>query len=132
MTVDLRNTDDTALREAERLLRDVVAAAAAEEGVTVTTRSLARFEPVTFDPELVALVETTAERLGYSHRRLPSGAGHDAQMLARICPSAMIFTPSVGGLSHNIAELTERDDLEAGANVLLDVIVGLAGLGEPD
>jgi N-carbamoyl-L-amino-acid hydrolase len=54
---------------------------------------------------------------------MPSGAGHDAQMLARICPVAMVFTPSVGGLSHNIAEFTEPADIEAGANVLLQVVL---------
>ena len=71
------------------------------------------------------LVQATAERLGHSTRRMPSGAGHDAQMLARICPTAMVFTPSVDGLSHNIAEFTEAVDIEAGANVLLQVVLDL-------
>jgi N-carbamoyl-L-amino-acid hydrolase len=57
---------------------------------------------------------------------MPSGAGHDAQMLARVCPTSMIFTPSVGGISHNPAEHTDPADLEAGANVLLQVLVHLA------
>jgi hypothetical protein len=57
--------------------------------------------------------------------RMPSGAGHDAQMLARVCPTAMVFTPSVDGLSHNIAEFTEDADIEAGANVLLQVVLEL-------
>ncbi len=64
---------------------------------------------------------------GHVARRLASGAGHDAQMLARVCPAGMIFTPSVRGISHNPAEFTEADDLEAGANVLLDVLLRLAG-----
>ena len=54
---------------------------------------------------------------------MPSGAGHDAQMLARVCPTAMIFTPSANGLSHNIAEYTAPADLERGANVLLRAIL---------
>jgi N-carbamoyl-L-amino-acid hydrolase len=58
---------------------------------------------------------------------MPSGAGHDAQMLARVCPAGMVFVPSVGGVSHNPAERTAPADLEAGANVLLDVLVDLAG-----
>jgi N-carbamoyl-L-amino-acid hydrolase len=58
--------------------------------------------------------------------RLPAGAGHDAQMLARLCPSGMVFTPSVHGISHNPAEHTEPADLEAGANVLLQVLLALA------
>jgi N-carbamoyl-L-amino-acid hydrolase len=58
--------------------------------------------------------------------RMPSGAGHDAQMLGRICPAAMIFTPSVGGLSHNIAEHTDPADVTAGADVLLQTLLTLA------
>jgi N-carbamoyl-L-amino-acid hydrolase len=125
MTVDLRNTDDAVLRQAEALLAEFLDELAAAEGVTITTSSLARFEPVEFDPGMVDLVEATATRLGYSTRRMPSGAGHDAQMLARVCPTAMVFTPSVRGLSHNIAEFTEADDIEAGANVLLQVVLEL-------
>ena len=106
---------------------------AAAEGVTVERRSLARFEPVDFDPEMIDVVEATARKLGHSTRRMPSGAGHDAQMLARLCPTAMIFTPSVAGLSHNIAEYTEASDLEAGANVLLHVVLDQLGTTEkPD
>jgi N-carbamoyl-L-amino-acid hydrolase len=63
---------------------------------------------------------------------MPSGAGHDAQMLARICPTAMVFTPSVGGLSHNIAEFTEAADIEAGANVLLQVVLDLLSGNDRD
>lgn len=59
--------------------------------------------------------------------RMPSGAGHDAQMLARVCPTSMVFVPSANGLSHNIAEYTAPADIEAGANVLLDVVLDLAG-----
>lgn len=126
MTVDLRNTEEAALRDAEARLAAEVDRLAAAEQVTVERRSLARFEPVAFDPATVDLVEATARRLGHSTRRLPSGAGHDAQMLARVCPTAMIFTPSAGGLSHNIAEYTHPDDITAGADVLLQTILALA------
>ena len=132
LTVDLRNTDDAVLRQAEAALADEVGRLAAAEGVTVATRSLARFEPVDFDAETVTLVESTARRLGHSTRRMPSGAGHDAQMLARICPAAMIFTPSVGGLSHNIAEHTHPADVTAGANVLLQTLLALATPVDPE
>jgi N-carbamoyl-L-amino-acid hydrolase len=64
-------------------------------------------------------VEETAKTLGLSTRRLFSGAGHDAQMIARIAPAAMIFVPSVNGISHNITEFTATADLANGANVLL-------------
>lgn len=127
LTVDLRNTDDAQLREAERRCADLIdREVAAEPDVTVTQRTLARFEPVTFDAGMTDVIEATAHRLGLSTRRLPSGAGHDAQMLARVCPTAMIFTPSVDGLSHNIAEFTHPADIEAGANVLLGVLTELA------
>ncbi len=130
MTVDLRNTDEQVLREAEQRLQAAVDQVIADEGVTVERRSLARFEPVEFDPAMVDLVEATAMRLGHSTHRMPSGAGHDAQMLARVCPTSMIFTPSVNGLSHNIAEFTEPDDLTAGANVLLQVLLDQAFTGD--
>jgi beta-ureidopropionase / N-carbamoyl-L-amino-acid hydrolase len=126
LTVDLRNTDDAVLTRAEQALADEVARLAEAEGVNVASRSLARFEPVDFDPATVELVEASARRLGHSTRRLSSGAGHDAQMLARVCPTAMIFTPSVDGLSHNIAEHTHPDDVTAGANVLLHTLLALA------
>jgi N-carbamoyl-L-amino-acid hydrolase len=130
ITVDLRNTDEATLVVAERALDAEVARLAEAESVSVTSRSLARFEPVEFDPVTVALVEATAQRLGYSTRRLPSGAGHDAQMLARVCPTAMIFTPSVDGLSHNIAEHTTPEDVTAGANVLLQTLLQLADVAD--
>ncbi|TFH20150.1 MAG: Zn-dependent hydrolase [Acidimicrobiales bacterium] len=132
MTADMRNTDDRMLCDAEGRLATYLEEIAASEGVEITTRSLARFEPVSFDTAMVSRVESTATRLGYSTRRLSSGAGHDAQMLARVCPTAMIFTPSVNGLSHNIAEFTEAADIEAGANVLLQVVLDLAESGSPD
>jgi N-carbamoyl-L-amino-acid hydrolase len=123
LTVDLRNTDESVLQEAEAELRGLCDSLVASEGVTIVSRSLARFEPVEFHPQMMDLVERTAASLGLSSRRMPSGAGHDAQMLARVCPTSMIFVPSVDGLSHNIAEYTIRADVEAGANVLLQVIL---------
>ena len=126
MTVDLRNTDDVLLAEAEWRLREHVATVAAAEGVDVAWRRLARFEPVAFDPVVVDLVERTAEKRGLRVMRLPSGAGHDAQMLARLCPTGMVFVPSRAGVSHNPAEFTDPDDLAAGTQVLADVLVELA------
>jgi N-carbamoyl-L-amino-acid hydrolase len=124
-TVDLRNTDELQLREAEARLFQHLDDIAAAEGVHITKRTLARFEPVDFDPRIIALVEVTAGRLGHTVHSLPSGAGHDAQMLARVCPAGMIFVPSVKGISHNPSEHTDPADLEAGANVLLQVLLAL-------
>ncbi|MGD9703110.1 MAG: Zn-dependent hydrolase [Acidimicrobiia bacterium] len=125
-TLDVRNTDDSLLRGVEADLFAFAEHAAADEGCTIVRHELARFEPVDFAPEMIDLVERTADRLGFSTRRMASGAGHDAQMLARTCPTSMIFVPSVNGLSHNIAEHTELSDIEAGANVLLHVVVARA------
>lgn len=126
MTVDLRNTDEALLQEAEARFDTLSTQAAEAEGVTISRRTLARFQPVAFDPGMVDLVGQTATDLGFTTRRMPSGAGHDAQMLARICPTSMIFVPSVDGLSHNIAEYTTPADVTAGADVLLRVVLAKA------
>ena len=126
LIVDLRNTDDEDLQTAERRLLAEIKRVAEAEGVEIDTKWVARFEPVVFDPRVVSLVESTAESMGLSVQRMPSGAGHDAQMLAEVCPAGMVFVPSVKGISHNPAEFTESDDLVAGANVLLNTVVALA------
>lgn len=126
MTVDLRNTDEVLLQQAEAVFAALCEQLAEEEGVTIERRTLARFEPVEFHPAMVDLVEATAQRLGHSTMRMPSGAGHDAQMLARVCPTSMVFVPSVNGLSHNIAEYTAPADITAGADVLLQVVLATA------
>ncbi len=126
MTVDLRNTDEARLQEAERRVFAFADETARAEGVGLTRRSLARFEPVAFDPALVGRVEAIARELGLSVKRLPSGAGHDAQILAAVCPSCMIFVPSRSGVSHNVEEYTAPEDLAAGASVLLRLVGELA------
>ena len=125
MTVDLRNTDEASLQLAEEQLRLGVAAIAEDEDVTVESRSLARFEPVEFDGRVVEQIEQLAEQTGLSTKRMPSGAGHDAQMMARICPTGMIFVPSLDGISHNPAEHTDEKDLIAGAQLLSDTMLAL-------
>ena len=126
VTVDLRNTDESVLQEAERRLQAFLAQLARDEGVAIDTRRLARFEPVSFNAGIAALIERVAARLGHSCRAMTSGAGHDAQMLARICPTAMVFVPSVKGISHNPAEHTAPAHLAAGADVLLHTLLELA------
>jgi beta-ureidopropionase / N-carbamoyl-L-amino-acid hydrolase len=126
MTVDLRNTDEGLLQEAERRFARLCDDLARSEGVTLERRPLARFEPVEFDASMIDRVEQHATALGHSSRRMPSGAGHDAQMLARVCPTSMIFVPSVNGLSHNIAEYTKPEHIQAGGDVLLQTVLSLA------
>ena len=126
VTVDLRNTDEAKLQEAERRMSARVAELEREEGVKIAARTLARFRPVDFDPAMVERVAAVAEALGHSVRRMPSGAGHDAQMFASNCPTAMIFVPSKGGISHNVREHTAPKEIAAGANVLLQVLLSVA------
>ncbi len=125
-TVDLRDPDEQRLREEEAALVTFLEKLGRDEGVAIATERLARFEPVTFDAAIVSRIEGAARERGLTTRRMTSGAGHDAQMLARIAPTAMIFVPSIGGISHSPKEFTPDADLIAGANVLLDVVTGLA------
>lgn len=121
-TVDLRDPDEQRLQAAEQRFADFLVALARREGVTIKTERLVRFEPVVFDAGLADRIEAAAVRRGLSHRRMTSGAGHDAQMIARIAPAAMIFVPSRGGISHNPREHTDDQQLALGAQVLLDVV----------
>ncbi|MER8696934.1 Zn-dependent hydrolase [Mesorhizobium opportunistum] len=128
-TVDLRDPDEQHLQAEEAALAAFLERLA-DEGITVTVERLARFEPVIFDGRVVELIEAAASKRGLVSRRMTSGAGHDAQMIARIAPAAMIFVPSAGGISHSPREHTEDAELVAGANILLDVVADLAGMGE--
>ena len=120
-TVDLRDPDEATLRAREDALAAYLTELETREGVTVETERLARTEPVHFDEALVEAIEDAARARSFPCRRMVSGAGHDAQMMARICPAAMIFVPSRDGISHNPLEHTDAADLIAGAEVLLDV-----------
>ncbi len=126
LTLDVRNTDESILQKAEAEIAAFCTALAEREQVTITRRVLVRFEPVIFHDRVIDMVELAARNRGDSVQRMPSGAGHDAQMLARMCPSGMIFVPSHKGLSHNVNEHTDEADLVAGANILLDVMLQLS------
>ena len=121
-TVDLRNANERMLKAEEKALEDYLKELTETDKVKISTDKLVRFQPVIFDENIVKLVEDAANKRGLQSRRMTSGAGHDAQMMARICPTAMIFAPSIGGISHNPEEFTKETDLIAGANILLDVV----------
>ncbi len=125
-TVDLRSPVEDDLKDAENSLIKCLNTVAESEGVKVSIERMARFEPVIFDNKLVGIIEEVTKCRGLSSKRMTSGAGHDAQMMARICPSAMIFVPSKDGISHNPKEYTEDEALVAGANILLDTVSSLA------
>jgi N-carbamoyl-L-amino-acid hydrolase len=132
MTLDVRNTDENVLAAAEQEISQFIESLSKSEGVQVASRALARFEPVIFHPQVIDIVESVSAAHSPSVTRMPSGAGHDAQMLARVCPSAMIFVPSVEGISHNPAEFTDPDDLVMGSNILLQVLIELSQIEEFD
>ncbi len=130
-SVDLRDPDEQRLQSVERRLQGYLASLAEHRGVQIDSQFLARTRPVVFDGELVEAIEAAARRLGLSHRRMTSGAGHDAQMIARIAPAAMIFVPSRGGISHNPRESTDDEHLLAGARLLLELVVDRLGAARP-
>jgi N-carbamoyl-L-amino-acid hydrolase len=123
--VDLRNTDEISLAQAQTLLDHKVAELAKAEKVKIQKSELVRFPPVQFEPKLVDQIKNSAQQLGFSVKQMPSGAGHDAQMMAAVCPTAMIFVPSAGGISHNTKEFTKLEDIERGCQVLLNVVLQL-------
>ncbi len=124
-TVDIRNSNLDMFREEGEALKLYLDELRETDKVKISTESLAQFDPVPFDENVIKIIEAATEKRGLKNKRMTSGAGHDAQMLARICPTAMIFAPSIKGISHNPKEDTLEEDLVAGANILLDVILEL-------
>ena len=110
----------------ERLLKEGGKEICESMGLEVEFEKVGGFDPVEFDARCVAAVRSAAERLGYSHRDLISGAGHDACWINRVAPTAMVMCPCVGGLSHNEAEDIHPEWAAAGANVLLHAAVEIA------
>ncbi len=128
LTVDLRNTEKNKLVEAQETLQSFVTKVAHEESINFEFSELVRFDPVDFDKNMIYSITMAANSLGYSSRTMPSGAGHDAQMMASICPTTMIFIPSKDGISHNINEFSSDADIEKGANVLLLAVTNRLGI----
>ena len=124
-TVDVQNPNEEKLKEEEMALAAYLKKLEETDHVKIHTERLVRFEPVEFDNGICKITEKMAEKRGLSHCRMTSGAGQDAQMMARICPTAMIFVPSVKGISHNPKEYTRDEDLVGGANVFLDIVAEL-------
>ena len=122
LTVDMRSPDDARLASAEMALSSFLKEIADESGLDISVERLARTPSVRFDGRIADRIAEVAGQLGLSSRRMTSGAGHDAQMISPIAPTAMIFVPSIGGISHNPREASREADLVAGANVLLEVV----------
>jgi N-carbamoyl-L-amino-acid hydrolase len=126
VSVDLRHPDPAVLEGMVAEFRELAARAAAEFGIGLSIDQIWHMPPTSFDRELVAVIDTAAAELGYSHAKIVSGAGHDSLHTAQFAPTAMIFVPCTGGLSHNEAEEASAADLTAGANVLLQAVVAVA------
>lgn len=127
-TMDLRSADEGKLEAIEKGVREAITAIAAKRKVEVAFDKVWHKPPTHFNKEFVSAVESAAESLGYSHRRITSGAGHDACNLNNIMPTAMVFIPSKDGISHNELESSTQDDCAAGANVLMHTVLALAGV----
>lgn len=123
MTVDFRHPEEKDLVKAEKMLEDYVKSEAKKDGLKVSIKRVARYSPIAFNEQRIASVEKAAKDAGLSTKRLYSGAGHDAQSFAPTVPTAMIFVPNKDGISHNIEEYAKPEDVENGANVLLNLIL---------
>ncbi len=125
-TIDLRHPQEEALDRAEERLRELVAAN--RHGCDTEVRRVVAYPPTPFDPAVLSIIEDVAADLDIGAMPIASGAFHDALHLARFAPSAMIFVPSIGGISHHPAEATAHDDLVAGTRVLTAALARLAGV----
>ncbi|MGU7775919.1 allantoate amidohydrolase [Burkholderia sp. MR1-5-21] len=125
-TVDFRHPDDAVLAQMDAALRDGVARIAAGIGLDTQLEQIFYYKPVAFDADCVKAVRAAAERFGYTHRDMVSGAGHDACYLAQVAPTSMVFVPCVDGISHNEIEDATPEWIEAGANVLLHAMLSRA------
>lgn len=125
-TVDFRHPDKAVIADMENRLREGAKKIADEIGLEMSVEQVGGFDPVKFDDKCVSAVRDAAERLGYSHRDIVSGAGHDACWINRVAPTSMVMCPCVDGLSHNEAEEISQDWSTAGANVLFHAVVETA------
>jgi N-carbamoyl-L-amino-acid hydrolase len=129
-TVDIRSWDDEHALNAWQTVRKDFEEIAARRGCPIRIEETWRVGHSPFDERLVQRILQTADALGYPNLHMVSGAGHDASYMNQVCPTAMIFVPSIGGRSHVEVENTKWEHCEAGANVLLQSM--LASANEPD
>ena len=129
-TVDLRSPDIKVIEDMEARLESGARKICEDMGLGIEMEKVGGFDPVTFDDTCVTAVRNAAERLGYSHMNLISGAGHDACWINQVAPTAMVMCPCVDGLSHNEAEKISKDWATAGADVLMHAVVETAEIVE--
>ncbi|MEM0947405.1 MAG: Zn-dependent hydrolase [Pseudomonadota bacterium] len=129
-TVDFRSPTLSVIEDMEARMKAGAQEICDEMGLTVAFEKVGGFDPVAFDEGCVTAVRSAADRLGYSHRNIISGAGHDACWINRVAPTAMVMCPCVDGLSHNEAEEISPEWAEKGTNVLFHAVVETAGIVE--
>ena len=129
-TIDFRSPDLTVIEDMETRLKTGAQQICDDMGLEVAFEKVGGFDPVAFDEDCVSAVRNAAERLGYSHRNIISGAGHDACWVNQVAPTAMIMCPCVDGLSHNEAEDISKDWATAGTDVLFHAVVETAVITE--
>lgn len=122
LTVDLRDLDAPKVERFADRFRRIGAEIGAATGTTFAFRDTVSSVPALADGRIIDAIDASADALGLTHQRMPSGAGHDAQELAHICPMGMIFVPSVGGVSHSPSEFTRQDDVVNGVQVLMTTV----------
>ena len=123
MTCEFRHPNDETLSDMDKALSEGVEAITKTIGLAYDLKQVFYYAPVAFDAGCVDAVRRAAERFGYSHRDIVSGAGHDACYLARVAPTSMVFTPCVDGISHNESEDIKPEWSTAGANVLMHAVL---------
>ncbi len=122
MTIDLRDLDAAKIERFATRFQQMGAEIGTATGTTFAFRETVSSQPALADARIMDAVDASADALGLSHQRMPSGAGHDAQEIAHICPMGMIFVPSVGGISHSPNEFTHAADVARGVDVLLNAV----------
>ncbi|MCW8126493.1 Zn-dependent hydrolase [Microbulbifer halophilus] len=128
LALDLRHPEPEGLEHLHRTLYRLAEQVQEATGTTIDVREEWHSPPVQFDRGCIEAVDGAVKALGYSHRQMVSGAGHDSVYVSRVAPVSMIFVPCAGGLSHNEKESAEPDHLEAGCNVLLHAMLERAGV----
>ena len=122
--VDLRHPDAATLDAMEKAVNAAAHEESAKLGLEVEIKTIFDQPPVRFDPDCIACVRESARAAGLSAREMVSGAGHDAGYVSRVAPAAMVFVPCRGGISHNEAEYSAPEHCSAGAQVLLQAVLG--------
>lgn len=129
LAVDLRHPDQATLDTMDKKFRAIVAESCATKDIEFSIHEQWQSPAVAFDEDCTAAIASSVKQLGYSHKAMVSGAGHDSVYVSRVAPTSMIFIPCENGISHNEAENAFIEDIEAGANVLLHAMLIMANKG---